>query len=280
MLTESETQLILSEGYVPEHSLDLMVSLSAAKPGILDGFVYFVGRNLVILVGYPIGKPFNAMDLDKVVSQLTERFNPTRISLIAPDLPSRLSCGVLEQDMYYVIPLVDYHPKPALVRHAEKAAQTIRLELSRTYTGEHQALALEMISRGGLTPRVEALFANIGAFVTQTQSARVLNAWTHKSKLSAFYVLDLAPRHFSVYVIGGHSKKHYVPRASDLLFHEMIELSKSHNKTLIHLGLGVNEGICRFKKKWGGVPFLPYHTCDITMRGPSLLESVSSLLNL
>jgi len=280
MLTESQKQLILSQGYVPEHSVDLMVSLSGSVPGILDGFVYFVGRNQVILVGYPIGKPFDPMDLEKVVSQLTERCNPRRISLIAPDLPSHLSCGVREQDMYYVIPLVDYRAKPTLVRHVEKAALTIRFELSRTFAGEHEALALEMISRGGLTPRVEALFANIGAFVSKTDSAWVLNAWTHDSKLSGFYVVDLAPRHFSVYVLGGHSKAHYVHRASDYLFFKMIELSKAHDKTVIHLGLGVNEGIRRFKKKWGGIPFLPYHVCDMTMRGPSLLDSLSSLLRL
>ena len=51
-----------------------------------------------------------------------------------------------------------------------------------------------------------------------------------------------------------------VPGASDLLFEEMVKLSQSQGKKAINLGLGVHAGIRRFKEKWGGVPFLPYHS--------------------
>ena len=48
-----------------------------------------------------------------------------------------------------------------------------------------------------------------------------------------------------------HSKKHYVPHASDLLFLEMIKLTREHGKHIIHLGLGVNEGIQKIQGKMG-----------------------------
>ena len=38
----------------------------------------------------------------------------------------------------------------------------------------------------------------------------------------------------------------------------MLEAARREGKGYIHLGLGVNEGIRRFKEKWGGRPALPY----------------------
>ncbi len=278
MLKESEKQLILSQGYVPEHSVDLMVLLSRAEPGMSNGFFFCSSRDLLILVGYPIGRPFEARDLEKVIFRLTERFKPMRISLIAPELPTRVECRAQETDEYYILPLTNHGPRPGLIRQAEQASETVRFERSQTFTQAHEDLVQEIIGRAVLPSKVEALFTHIAAFVMNAQAAWVLNAWTDDSKLSAFYVIDLTPTHFSIYVIGGHSKRHYVPWASDLLFHKMIELSKDHDKASIHLGLGVNQGIRQFKKKWGGVPFLPYHSCDIMVRGPSFLESIYSFL--
>ena len=99
--------------------------------------------------------------------------------------------------------------------------------------------------------------------------------------MSAYYVLELGAETFLTYVVGCHSKVNYVPHASDLLFHKMIEVAKEHQKEYVHLGLGVNEGIARFKKKWGGLPFLKYEFGEISppQKGPlSWIEALASRL--
>jgi hypothetical protein len=61
----------------------------------------------------------------------------------------------------------------------------------------------------------------------------------------------------------------------------MIKLSYEKEKKTINLGLGVNEGIRRFKKKWGGVPFLNYEFCEFfygTTRTVSLIKSLEGKL--
>lgn len=63
-----------------------------------------------------------------------------------------------------------------------------------------------------------------------------------------------------------------VLRLSDLLFYEMINLAKEHGKGYINLGLGVNEGIRRFKEKWGGVPFLRYEFCEYRRKDTGVFE--------
>ena len=76
--------------------------------------------------------------------------------------------------------------------------------------------------------------------------------------LAACLLLDTAPHRFLSYLLGAHSRIHYTAHASDLLFLKMIQLAQREHKDFVHLGLGVNDGIRRFKTKWGGTPSVPY----------------------
>ena len=83
-------------------------------------------------------------------------------------------------------------------------------------------------------------------------------------------------KQFSNYIIGCNSKENYVLGASDLLLFELINLSLEYNKDYIHLGLGVNAGIRRFKEKWGGVPTRRYEMCELVFKKPTIIESIMS----
>jgi hypothetical protein len=111
-------------------------------------------------------------------------------------------------------------------------------------------------------------------YVGHSSNSVVLNAWDKGSNLAAFYIVDLAARDFSTYVIGCHSKRTYVPGASDLLFFEMMRISMEYDKNYIHLGLGVNKGIRQFKEKWGGKPTHRYEMCELALRKPSILDAI------
>jgi hypothetical protein len=118
-------------------------------------------------------------------------------------------------------------------------------------------------------------------YVSRSSSACTLDARDRNGKLSAFFVVELGARSFSTYVLGCHSKKHYVPHASDLLFQEMIRLTREYGKDTINLGLGVNAGIKRFKEKWGGIPSLRYEFCERdygTTRTISMIKSLEGKL--
>jgi hypothetical protein len=152
--------------------------------------------------------------------------------------------------------------KPSLQRIADKASKELVLERSRSFSKEHEALTAELLKREKLPPRVRELYRAMPDYVARSSSACTLDARDKNGKLCAFFVVELGAKNFSTYVLGCHSKKHYVPHASDLLFLEMIKLTREHGKHTIHLGLGVNEGIRRFKEKWGGIPYLTYEFCE------------------
>ena len=116
---------------------------------------------------------------------------------------------------------------------------------------EHNELISEFLELENPLSLIRQLFLSMPDYVHHSSTAIVLNARKREGKLSAFYVVDLAAKEFAAYVIGCYSRENYVSHASDLLFYEMINLAKEHGKGYINLGLGVNEGIRRFKGKMG-----------------------------
>ncbi len=278
MISEFEKQLILEQAYVPEHSVELMQILSEKDPGLIEGFFFLHKRDHIILVGYPVGRAFRLVELENVITKLINEFNPVSISLISPELPKNTLLHNLEKDEYYTLQLVNHTTRARLVRLVQKARETAYFELDQRFTPQHEALVQEFMRRVTLPPRIKALYLRTGEFLAKSKDGYVLNAWDQKKRLIAFLVVDTAPKEFSIYVLGCYSKINYVPWASDMLFFHMIELSKAHGKNYIHLGLGVNDGIRQFKKKWGGVPELTYHSCDIQVKKPTIWETIYSFV--
>ena len=268
MLTEEEKRLILSRAYVPEHGIPLMTCLSGGEPFLLEDFFCCTGDDWIIVVGYPIQGNFRLQDLEDHLEKIIRRFQPAYLWLIAPEFPRSYagSWREKEEDSYYTLPLHSVRMKGDLRRQLGKAGEHLRIEETRSMGNAHEVLSREFVQRANPPGRIRELLFRAPALVKRCENVIVLNAWSGQGELSAFYVVDFGPQRFSVYVIGCHSKRHYVAGASDLLFHEMVRISQSRNKEYIHLGLGVNEGIRRFKMKWGGRPTIPYRMCGLFFR--------------
>jgi len=281
MITSAEEEYILTKAYVPEHIVSLMVSISRGDPFLSENHVGYKKDDWLIFVGYPLDSAFSLERCEKAVGDLLETSRHERFWFIGPQVPSILlrSCSERESDEYYKLDLDQMTLRGSLRSAAEKAGKVLTVERSRTFTKENERLASELLEREPLTPRVRELYRAMPRYVSESPSAWVLNGWDKKGKLSAFYVVDLGAKKFATYVVGAHSKKHYVSHASDLLFLEMIRLTQESGKKTIHLGLGVNEGIKRFKRKWGGVPFLKYEFCEYAGGTTRAISLVRALLN-
>ena len=283
MITSEEEAYILERAYVPEHIINLMGPISKGEPFLKEDHLGFVKDNWLIFVGYPLDGNFSRGRSERVLKQVVETFRPGVLWFIGPEiLPSLLdSCKERETDRYYTLDIEQTKLKPSLQRVADKASKELIVERGHSISKEHDVLISELLKREELPPRVRELYRAMPDYVARSSSACTLNARDQNRKLSAFFVVELGGKNFSTYVLGCHSKKHYVPHASDLLFLEMINLTREHGKHTIHLGLGVNEGIKRFKEKWGGIPSLNYEFCERdygTTRTLSLIKALEGKL--
>lgn len=263
-MTPKEEVYVWERAYVPEHIVNLMVPISKGEPFFMEDHLGFFRDNWLIFVGYPLDGNFSQERCDKALKQAVERYRPEYLWFIGSEIPpSLLDSGIeRETDHYYTLDLGQTKLKPSLRRMADKASKELKVERALSFSKEHEALTAELLKREKLPPRVRELYRAMPYYVSHSSSACVLNARNRNGKLCAFYAVELGAKNFSTYVLGCHSKENYVPHASDLLFLEMIKLSKEHGKNTINLGLGVNEGIRRFKEKWGGIPYLNYEFCE------------------
>ena len=274
MLTTEEKAYILEHAYVPEHCIRLMTHVSGGEPFLIDDYFICHRDNWIILIGYPIEDNFNLKNFEAVVFKVREKFHPDFVSLVAPEMPPALTstCQESESDAYFTLQTQKAVIRSPLKRNLKKARQNLRVESSSSMQEAHQVLMQEFVERTQPSDRVKRLLFKMPEFVARAETAFVLNAWDKANKLAAFYVVDFEARQFSNYIIGCHSRVNYVLGASDLLLFELINLSLEFNKDYIHLGLGVNAGIRRFKEKWGGVPTRRYEMCELVLKKPSILD--------
>ena len=280
MITPAEEAYTRAMAYVPEHIVSLMALVSKGDPFLIEDYLVLVKDNWLILVGYPLEKPHSPERCGRIAQQAVAAFRPEYLWFIGPEIPPALedSCKERQTDQYYRLDIDQVMPKPSLRRVADRAAGELTVERGRSISREHEGLIAELLKRQTLSPRVRELYRAMPAYVGQSSSAWILNAFDQRGRLCAFTVVELGADRFSTYVLGSHSKKQYVPHASDLLFREMINLTREQGKDSINLGLGVNTGIRRFKEKWGGKPFLRYEFCECRYAAARKVSLIDALL--
>ncbi len=283
MLSGGEEEYILKNAKVPEHIPALMRGISQADLFLVGPFVCLAKDDWLIFIGYPLEGEFCEESFSLSLEETTALRHPVHTWFIAPEIPAPLLPKIKsrENDFYYRLDLQSPQISRNLIRAAEKAAQVLSVTLSRFFSEEHVLLTEEFLQRQELPPRVHQLYLRMKDYLAFSETSLLLSAWDPEKRLAAYYVLELGAAKFLTYVVGCHSKGNYVPHASDLLFHEMIQVAKKNQKAYVHLGLGVNEGIARFKKKWGGEPFLKYEFGEISPaeKGPfSWIKAFASRL--
>ena len=252
-----EFSRVLEHGYVPEHSARFMRAMSCGEPFIVRDHLFLAGGDWLMAVGYPLTGPYHPQSFSEALRESIKRIRPARCWSVSPALPEDLSGHCVEQDFYYILP-VESRVQSRLLRLAQKASRSLEVEQGREFTPAHEELWKEFVHNRTLPARVRNMYQRTVHVLAGVPELFLLNAWDENGNLAACLLLDPGPKRFVSYLIGAHSRINYVPYATDLLFREMIELSRDRGKEFIHLGLGVNPGIRRFKVKWGGTAHWPF----------------------
>jgi hypothetical protein len=267
MVTVEEEYYILSNAYVPEHSVGLMSCVSGGEPVLIEDYLCCKNGDWIVVVGFPLRQSFSIKEFEKFIDQIIERFRPTYLLLIAPKLPAATAafCEEREKGHYYLLGINRLEIKRGLRHVIDKARDQLEVEQSFEIRPAHKQLSLEFVERVKPPHRVREILDSMENYVSYSKDARVLNAWDKEDNLAAFCMVDLAPKKFSTYVIGCQSRENYVAGATDLLLFETIKISKEYGKDYVNLCLAISDGIKQFEKKWRMKASLKYETCAIVL---------------
>ncbi len=263
MLTDREIQWIYHRAYLPEHLPDYVCSVSGAEPFLHDNYLYFLKKKHLIFNGYPL-EP-DSVPPARVYDLICERIQPITAAVLASALwlPSE-QCEQQITDSYYRLDL-PLTPPDAAVEYMLRRAQRELQVAPGSFGREHKKIVKAFLAGRNFSRRQKYLFKRIPQYLKVSDNAVLFEART-AGKLAAFNIVDLGAADYAFYLFSFRSGRIKVPGASDLLFHEMVNLAQTEGKKAVNLGLGVNAGIRRFKEKWGGVPFLDYFSALVDKR--------------
>ncbi len=259
MLKKDEIDEILAKANVPEHSVAFMQAMSGGEPFLIGDYLFMAAEDWLLAIGYPLKNSYRPDDFDQALRAAASRTGAQDCRAACPALPDRLKPHSRNQDFYYILPAGSVIPS-RLKRLAERASATLTVERSAQFSPAHRRLWAEFTARKPLPANVQELFARTEEVLAKVDGLSLMNAWDSGGNLAACLLIDEAPVRFTTYLLGAHSRLHYTPYASDLLFYEMTLAAKRSGKEFLHLGLGVNDGIRKFKTKWGAVPGPSYES--------------------
>jgi len=263
MLSDQEIKWIHRHAYLPEHLADYVRAISGAEPFFHRNYLYFLNKKHLIFNGYPLEPDSDPPP--RIYDSICERLQPTTAVLMAATiwLPAD-QCEQQTVDSYYRLDL-PLRPIGADMAYVLRRAQR-ELQVRRGSFGkEHKTMIKAFLAGHNFNRRQKYLFKHIPQYLKASASAVLFEARREK-ELAAFNIVDLGAADYAFYLFSFRSGKINVPGASDLLFHEMVNLAQTEGKKAVNLGLGVNAGIRRFKEKWGGVPFLNYCSAMVDKR--------------
>ena len=261
MITPDERALIDKHAYVPEHLPHYVSAISRTEPYLIGEFVVHLAGTYLVFVGYPLIGYFDETQMLEALDEAKARFEPSLVSVLAPALPSALeACEHSTTDEYYRLNLLPLHIPKKTRNMLARARREVSVKIGE-FGVEHKRMVKEFISTHELGDATRFIFNRVSDYA-KCETALVFNARTRRGELVAFDIADFGAQEYAFYMFNFRSRQHQVPGASDLLLAYIIAQAKTKGKQYLNLGLGIDEGIAFFKKKWGASPFLKCVTCS------------------
>jgi hypothetical protein len=275
MITAAQQYYIEDHAYVPEHIPHYVTAISQTEPFIFGDFLAYAKKDRLIFVGYPLKETFEEKRMKRALDEVTRRFKPSEVALTAPTIsPSIAGCLKHPSDHYYRLDLSALSVPQKLRNMLRRAGQEISVERVKNFDREHRQMVNNFLNSHPVDEATQLIFKKIPEYMSASNTTWIFDARNRKGELVAFDVAEFGPRHYALYMFNFSSRSRYVPGASDLLLAEVIRDAKAEHKRYINLGLGINPGVIFFKKKWGGVPLLPYSFCLYTPSRVEILETL------
>lgn len=260
MISDAEHAYILARAYIPEHLPHYVTAISRTEPFLFSGFVAHMRDEQLIFIGYPLDEAHDEARLLDALARAKSRLKPRIVSIIAPSLPKELGeSDPSSVDTYYRLDVTQTNI-PQKTRNMLTRAQRELTTRDGTFGKEHKRLVEEFVRAHRLDEATRAIFARLPEYA-QCAGVALIEARDTRGNLVAFDLADFSAAQYAFYMFNLRAAQHPCPGASDLLLARIIERARAVGKCYVNLGLGIDQGIAFFKRKWGATPFLSHCVC-------------------
>ncbi|NLT94797.1 MAG: hypothetical protein GXW85_04570 [Clostridia bacterium] len=265
MLSPTEQEFIYKNAYVPEHLIHYQVAFSDMEPGLKDQFLYYYTDDVVSFIGYPLQGEYEEERFQKAIDQVARQHGPKELRVISAQvchIPGYELDFQQDEDKYSILDIDSIVIKSKLRNMLNRAGRELCINIAQEYTMEHHILLVDFLNNKKLDRETANFFNRIPDYISYSDKPLILEARFGNGKLQGYTIVDFSNGDYCFYMFNiTGDKNNYVPGAADLLLYNLIEIAKNKGISKINLGLGINTGIERFKKKWGQGKDLPFYFC-------------------
>jgi hypothetical protein len=273
MITPQEENFLAHHAYVPEHLPGYGRAFSGGDPFLLEGYLGYLREETLVWVGYPLEEAFQEEKMKSALEAAIKKCRPSRVAVMAPSF-SGAGGEKKSADFYYRLELTSLRVPSKIKNMVHRAGRELTIDKGREFRGDHQTLIDVFLGSREVEEGTRIIFSRIADYLSSVPTAWFFAARDSGGKLAGYDVADFGAGEYAFYLFNFRSKEAPVPGTSDLLLHALIREAQERGKRYLNLGLGINEGVAFFKRKWGGKPFLRHEITLLSPSRPSFFKSI------
>ena len=278
MIVPDRLARVTAQAETPEQVIPYVCAVSEMKPKMLGACVGFEGEGECVLVGYPLHDPKDTQAMAEAVDRALGLAGLRRITVIGPARPPQAPSSVAaEEDCYYALSVPAPRPDQKLKNLLRRAGRDLTIERGGSWGEDHAALVQRYLKERPLAAGTRRIYGKLSRYLAESPGSLMVSARLADGRLAAFSVGEYAGLHTAFYMFAFRNAALAPPGATDLLLSRLLEEAQERGHTRMNLGLGVNEGIGFFKRKWGAVPFLPYVQTTWETASPGISRVLAGL---
>jgi hypothetical protein len=250
---------VTSHAVVPEQVVAYVSAVSGSRPRLVGPCVGYDSDGEFVLVAYPLHDPRDEGAMAEAVEQALQIPGLRRITVIGPARPASVPAGSkFEEDRYYALPLPPPKTAPKLRNLLRRASRELTVERGGQWGDDHLYLVQRYLDERHLATGTRHIFERLPGYLAASPGSLLFSARLADGRLAAFAVGEFASLHTAFFMFCFRDSRLTPPGSTDLLLSNVLDEAGRRGHGIMNLGLGVNEGIRFFKRKWGAIDFLPY----------------------
>ena len=273
MIVPDQLARVTAQAETPEQVLPYVCAVSELKPRMLGPCVSYEREGEVVLVGYPLHDSKDAGAMAESVSLALRLPGVRRITVIGPERPPQApESAVVEEDWYYSLPVPAPPPGQKLRNLLLRAGRDLTIERGGPWGEDHVALVRRYLNERPFAAGTRLIYTKISRYLAESSGSLLVSARLADGRLAALSVGEYAGLATAFYMFAFREPGLAPPGATDLLLSGLLAEAHERGHTRMNLGLGVNEGVGFFKRKWGAAPFLPYVQVSWEPAAPKMFQ--------
>lgn len=261
MIRPPQFSHITAQAVVPEQVVSYVTAVGESRPVLYGDCIAYDFEGSTTLIAYSpdmlpnenTGETESAME--KAVAEAVGNESVGKLTVLGPHRPkSAPETAAARRDAYAVLSL-PVAPGQNLRNMLRRGARECAVR-EEAWTQEHAELVKTYIDSRPLEAGTRHIYARIENYLTATPDALLFAARNSQGHLLGLAIGDFSSLTTAFYMFAFRTKT-CPPGVADVLLHAIVKTAEEKGHQYVNLGLGINDGIAAFKRKWGKAFELP-----------------------